>query len=406
LSAGETANCSQDAHAVLAIFVVLSNRRDIVIKRDGKDVTKSIHDCDVWHFFGDTKSKGKKNDHVFHNACLEDIVRYYQNQRKRTNREPIKHIRIWTDNCAGQYKCRYNFLKVATFPERVEGVIVSHRFAQKHDFKGVWDAAGKVFKQFMRQLELKNMCRFANAFDCFEKCRHALKTPKSAKPWDEYEKNSDVRILDKRPFMVNKRFFGYGTEDKDEFVRLRNRFHHIVHTDRENIPSMPRIKGTLKLHSVVGFLKPRTVEISGRTTDQWQLVLADMPCACLSCRKMTEEACPFEHIKQERKVWVSATRAQSERTPRSTEYAELYEQVKNILEVDKLTKALLVDQLRLRNQPIAGNKDVLARRLLLFVNDQSANAAAGPPQLPLASTFISNDEELAHGDDSDDDENS
>jgi hypothetical protein len=89
---------------------------------------------------------------VFHNVCLEDIVRYYQNQRKRDDKEPIKHIRIWTDNCAGQYKRRYNFLKVATFPERIEGVIVSHRFAQKHDFKGAWDAAGKIFKQLMRQL--------------------------------------------------------------------------------------------------------------------------------------------------------------------------------------------------------------------------------------------------------------
>jgi hypothetical protein len=49
---------------------------------------------------------------------------------------------------------------------------------------GMWDAAGKVFKEFMRKLESTKMSRFANnAFDCFDKCRHALDTPKLAKPW-------------------------------------------------------------------------------------------------------------------------------------------------------------------------------------------------------------------------------
>ena len=287
----------------------------------------------------------------------------------------------------------------------MEGVRVSHRFAQKYDFKGVWDAAGKVFKDFMRRLELRKKNHFATAFDCFEKSRHALKIPKSAKPWDVYEKDGDPRILEKRPFMVAKRFFGYGTQDKDEAIRLSNCFHHIIHTDRESIPSMAAIEGTQKLHSVVGSLKPRRVEISGRSTDQWKLVVASMPCACLSCRQMTTAPCPFKHIRQERELWVSATREQSERTPRSTEHDELYEQVKQILEIDKLTKAVLIEQLRLRNQYILGNKDVLAKRCLIFENNLSEIPAAVPPQLPLASTFISDDAQLAY-DDSDSDSDS
>jgi hypothetical protein len=395
LFASQTDNSSQNAHAVLAIFVVLSNRRDVRIKRDGRFVTKSINDCDVWYFFGDTISKGKKNDHVFHNACLEEIVRYYQNQRRRTKMDPIEHIRIWTDNCAGQYKCRYNFLKIATFPERVEGVRVSHRFAQKYDFKGVWDAAGKVFKDFMRKLELKKKHRFATAFDCFEKSRNILKEVKSAKPWDVYEKDGDPQILEKRPFMVTRRFFGFGTEDKDEAVRLGNRFRHIVHTDRESIPSMAAIEGTQKLHSVGGSLKPRTVEIAGKSTDEWKLLVASMPCACLSCRHMAPAPCPFKHIRQEREIWVSEQR---ERTPRSTEHDDLYERVKRILKIDKLTKAVLIGQLRLRSQSASGNKDVLAKRLLQFENNLTDIQAADPPQLPLASTFISNDAQLDYDD--------
>jgi hypothetical protein len=112
--------------------------------------------------------------------------------------------------------------------------------------------------------------------------------------------------------MVAKRFFGYGTEDKDEADRLSNCFHHIIHTDRRSIPSMEAIHGTLKLHSVVGSFKPRTVEISGRSTDEWKLLVASMPCACLSCRQMTTSPCPFKHIRQERELWVSAASEQSE----------------------------------------------------------------------------------------------
>jgi hypothetical protein len=72
------------------------------------------------------------------------------------------------------------------------------------------------------------------------------------------------------------------------------------------------------------------------------------------------------------------------------EHAELYEEVKKVLGVDKLTKPLLIEQLRFRNERVSGNKDVLARRLLSFENDP-ANTAAGPPQWPLAISFITDD---------------
>jgi hypothetical protein len=57
--------------------------------------------------------------------------------------------------------------------------------------------------------------------------------------------NGDGRILDQKPFMAKKRFFGYGTEDKDEAaVRLSNCFHHIIYAeDCESILSMPGFEG-------------------------------------------------------------------------------------------------------------------------------------------------------------------
>jgi hypothetical protein len=66
-----------------------------------------------------------------------------------------------------QYKSNQIFFKVATSSERT-GVELDHRFTQKYDFKGVWDAAGKVIKQMMRdeeELVTRNgkMHQFANA---------------------------------------------------------------------------------------------------------------------------------------------------------------------------------------------------------------------------------------------------
>jgi hypothetical protein len=60
---------------VLAIFVVYHSPRFITVKQEEEeeDVRHWLNNCDVWYFFGDTISKGKKNDHIFHNACLKDI---------------------------------------------------------------------------------------------------------------------------------------------------------------------------------------------------------------------------------------------------------------------------------------------------------------------------------------------
>ncbi len=83
---------------------------------------------------------------------------------------------------------------------------------------------------------------------------------KPAKPRDDYDKDSDARIVPKRPFMAAKRLFEYETEDKDEVARLSNCFHHIICTARQWA-----VEGIQKLCSVVGTLKPRAVQIlSGR----------------------------------------------------------------------------------------------------------------------------------------------
>jgi hypothetical protein len=51
LKASLTDNSSKNAHAMLAIFVVLHSRKEIRgTDEKGCEVTKMVNQCDVWHF--------------------------------------------------------------------------------------------------------------------------------------------------------------------------------------------------------------------------------------------------------------------------------------------------------------------------------------------------------------------
>ena len=171
LGAVEKGNCSVDNHSVTCIFFVVSNWREVEYVNIKGNADKTItNDCDKWIFFGDTISKGKKNDHVFHNTCLDYVVDYYDGERERAGCEKIPMNILHTDNCAGQYKCRQNFLKLTTFTDRHPGTYAQHKFAQKFKFKGPWDATGKIVKEAIENCELQYK-RCANAIDCYNYLR-------------------------------------------------------------------------------------------------------------------------------------------------------------------------------------------------------------------------------------------
>jgi hypothetical protein len=396
LRAAMADNCSQNAHAVLCIFVVLHSPRDVTVIKDEREVTVRINECDVWHFFGDTISKGKKNDHVFHNACLEDIVKHYKSKLKKEKNINLNHVKLWTDNCGPQYKCWQNFCKIASFSERLTGVAVTHRYVQKYHFKGVWDAAGKVVKWYMQKLELSTRkgkaTRFPNAWACFKKLRHDLgKLFVTRLPWDDLERSNDPKILEKSTFTVTKRFFGYATEDKCTWERLAKEYLHVVHTDRINIPDMPAIKGTIAFHEVAGERDPATSNQS-----KWKLRVACMPCSCLSCRGQILEPCKYMHVRQEEVHWVgeqAASRGQRTISMASTEFDQKYkEKLTSIFEGNgSVTKMMLQNRLRLLGKPVSGNKSMLAERLLVaLVNGEMTSAN----DLPLAAEYITDEQEL------------
>jgi hypothetical protein len=99
-------------------LVVLHSKRAVTVNKDGKMVVHLVYECDIWHFFGEIMSKGKKNNYIFHNACQDEIVSFYQEKFVTDKKPPVT-------------MCKQNFYNVATFGERHDGVAQMHLFRTK-----------------------------------------------------------------------------------------------------------------------------------------------------------------------------------------------------------------------------------------------------------------------------------
>jgi len=78
LSAIEKGMCSVNNHAVICISFVCYDWRVVKIRKETSNELEwdeiIINDYDKWICFGNTLSKGKKNDHVFYNAWISHII--------------------------------------------------------------------------------------------------------------------------------------------------------------------------------------------------------------------------------------------------------------------------------------------------------------------------------------------
>lgn len=285
LMASEKDNSSINNHAVVCIFMVTYNWRNVKFNRRGVGLEEVedetvVNDCDKWIFFGDTLSKGKKNDHIFHRSCLTHINKFYNEKRRLAGQEPIKVTVVWTDNCPTQYKCRQNFSYVSTFSSDYDNeCILIHKFAQKFRFKGTWDATGRLIKLRILNNELNNH-RCANAWMCFLLLRDQLSKDEFhelMRKLDECERTGDEGILKNTTFTCKCTYIGYATEDKQEYETKSRVYEHVVHTDRSEIPDVNVLKDTLKIAQVQGEYK----QMNG----EWGLVSAKLPCSCQNCRE-------------------------------------------------------------------------------------------------------------------------
>lgn len=260
----------------------------MVIRREEEveaDQVVTVNECDKWFFFASTMSKGKKNDHITHHACLKYIIKYYDKKRVDEGLQPILNNIVHTDNCPTQYKCRQNFYKVATFRSAYNHMCrLIHKFAQKYRFKGSWDAIGKIVKERILNHELKNW-RCATAWDCYILLKNDLfdkeRRDKLFEKLDKYERERDEKILQNTTFTSRNTYVGYVTEDSREFDALQGlpEHEHTVFTERENIePDMKPLKHTLQVSQVQGDIAPNPV------TGKWKITSSFLPCSCLHCR--------------------------------------------------------------------------------------------------------------------------
>ena len=78
----EKDNSSVNNHDIVDVFFVAHSWRRVPYKKlngEGQEVLDEtiVNECNKWIFFGDTYSRGKKNDRVFHNACLTYLIKNY-----------------------------------------------------------------------------------------------------------------------------------------------------------------------------------------------------------------------------------------------------------------------------------------------------------------------------------------
>ena len=283
----KTDNCHVDRHAVLAVYYVLHNRRKVDLETGE---TINYNETDVWYAFGDSQEKGKKNDVIFHNAVLKKILSYYPS---------ITRVKIWTDNCAAQYKCRQNFFKLSMIPYVHEHIVeAQHFFAQVHCFKGSWDAAGKVAKDQIRQDEESQKKRSENAFDCYV---HFSTYCKDNHPdgvdWGKMVDEGDERLKRKTAFTTVKRKVCFVTDHKDEYDKLNSDgYENIIFTNRTEVETTEDTtvyEGTSRIHHAF------TGEVDNKENVPeagYCLHLKNYPCACSNCRGNLSSICKYKSI--------------------------------------------------------------------------------------------------------------
>ena len=227
----------------------------------------------------------------------------------------------------------------------------------------------------------------STAFEVFKNFKDHLETDaasKAANSWKALEADTHLKhskILEKGPFKVDNRYVLYVTDDKSEFdMRKLSYPDHIVYSDRENVPVMNKVDGTLSLHMVQS--------MDNQGTDR-QLSIANFPCRCLSCRgKATPGSeCKFIELRNER---AEIVRQGAERSPMLLDTDEQEQELLNRLQQFGLQKTRVAD-LKLYLQ--AGGKSTTGRRKELA---QRALEMDVPPiteeNRPLAALLV--DEEV------------
>jgi len=88
---------------------------------------KVVHDADYWHFFGSTESSGKKNDHLFHNAAVNDVIVPHYTKLFEDRGINLESWDFYTDNCGQQDPKNVSANNTMTANKRFIGFVAQDR---------------------------------------------------------------------------------------------------------------------------------------------------------------------------------------------------------------------------------------------------------------------------------------
>jgi hypothetical protein len=198
--------CATDRHILLDMFVCLHSPRDVTVEVNGKPVTKRVVTCDVFGFWGDTKSKSKLTDERTHTACLDSILEYYTNESELT----ISKLYMHSDNCAGQYKCKYMLYALAGLQVKYKIKRIQWQFAVVGQFKGPHDGYGFVYKRFqstfLRYPNGRQTMQDQGAAGCVRRQIQNNHCP--ANEWEALFETRDAKILTKGTYQADRYIVG------------------------------------------------------------------------------------------------------------------------------------------------------------------------------------------------------
>lgn len=203
--------CSHEKQSVLYVYVVLTGAKntDIVMENGRVEYIRYV-ECDYWFGFTGTEKEGKKNDWVTHKVMVETIISFYMKRGKR-----FKNLRIWSDNCPNQYKCRQNFFQLAQLAWRNDFTSVEHCFACIYGFKGIWDGLGKIVKRIISNWEKNHDNHAHDAYMCHVIARNTFALDSFYAPvdWENEYRCKSSKLKDKKTLQYVHRYSVYLTDN-------------------------------------------------------------------------------------------------------------------------------------------------------------------------------------------------
>ena len=171
-----------------------------------------------------------------------------------------------TDGCAGQYKGKRWYRRIAEFHVK-HGVRMCHIYHATAHGKGFHDALGKLIGRLLAQAEDLDQERVATSLQLYDLARGTYHGP-VAKPGHGMQ-------------AINNYFCCYLTSDKKEFDALQ------VKREGEDKPFILYIKRSSGVMDCKGFAGSMGTYFvaSGGSTNPDHIISRELPCICKNCRK-------------------------------------------------------------------------------------------------------------------------